>query len=194
MANDPSIRAAPDFNPLKIFVGGVSHSVDEDAFRGYFAQFGEVVEGWLMYDPQTSRPRGFGFIVYRDSAVHEEVLKGQHQIAGKYVELKRATPRSANPPPNRGNPMGVRGGRFGPGGRNYVVERGGGMGGGGMGGGMGGGGGLMGGMCGNGMGGGMGGCGDSMGGMMGMGAMPGMMGGMMGGMGGDGGGMGAMGG
>ena len=42
---------AGDFNPLKCFIGGVPHSVDEGTFRAYFSQFGEVLESWLMYDP-----------------------------------------------------------------------------------------------------------------------------------------------
>ena len=34
--------------------------------QAYFSQFGEVAESWLMYDPATQRPRGFGFVVFAD--------------------------------------------------------------------------------------------------------------------------------
>ena len=43
------------------------HQVDDHGFRDFFTQFGEVAEAWLMYDPQTTRPRGFGFIVFATS-------------------------------------------------------------------------------------------------------------------------------
>jgi len=156
----------------------VPHSVDEGTFRAYFSQFGEVLESWLMYDPGSQRPRGFGFVIF----AHEEALAAclsrgsRHELHSKFIDVKRATPRGASAPPVRsfhqqiphgGGPMG------------------GGMGGGPMGGGMGGGpmgGGGMGGgpMGGGGMGGGM--MGGMGGGMMGGGAMGGgMMGGEMGG-------------
>jgi len=123
----PAIQALPDFNPQKIFVGGVSHSVDEEQFKGYFAAYGEVTEAWLMYDPQTQRPRGFGFVVFATAeALNAVCATTHHEIAGKMVEVKRATPRSANPPPQRsmggkgGMGMGRGGGRgFGGGGGGY---------------------------------------------------------------------------
>jgi len=109
------VTALPDYNPMKMFVGGVSHAVDEEQFKAYFAQYGEVQEAWLMYDPQTQRPRGFGFIVYSSSVGLDTCLGiSNHEIAGKMVETKRATPRSANPPPNRLAPgKGAMGGRGG---------------------------------------------------------------------------------
>ena len=60
-----------------------------------------------MYDPQTSRPRGFGFIVFASAEALETCMaKSRHEIAGKMVEVKKATPRSAGPPPERRNPGG----------------------------------------------------------------------------------------
>ena len=32
------VTTLPDYNPVKIFVGGVSHAVDEEQFKNYFSQ------------------------------------------------------------------------------------------------------------------------------------------------------------
>ena len=152
---------------MKIFVGGIPHSVDDNSFKDFFTQFGEVSEAWLMHDPQTQRPRGFGFVVFATEEAMDLCLqKTHHDMSGKMVEarplpqrpppspasfpqpfwpvpssphtftprwrqVKRATPRSANPPPPRGN---FRGGGMGMGGG--MGGYGGGMMGGGYGGGM----------------------------------------------------------
>eukprot|EP00964_Phaeocystis_antarctica_P138855 scaffold103516_cov21-Phaeocystis_antarctica.AAC.1 len=69
---------------MKIFVGGIPHSVDDNNFKEFFTQFGEVTEAWLMYDPQTSRPRGFGFIVFiAEEAMERCLQKTHHNMSGK---------------------------------------------------------------------------------------------------------------
>jgi len=60
----------------------------------------------------TRRPRGFGFVVFEDAAVVQTLL-GAHSIAGKAVEVKRATPRAALAPAPRRSRGGGRGGRGG---------------------------------------------------------------------------------
>merc|ERR1719446_828059 len=95
------VSQLPDYNPLKIFVGGVSHAIDEEAFKLHFSSFGEVIEAWLMFDPQTQQPRGFGFVIFAKREALDAVLaQSHHELAGKMVEVKRATPRSAQPPPS----------------------------------------------------------------------------------------------
>ena len=83
---------AGDFDPLKCFIGGVPHSVDEGTFRAYFSQFGEVLESWLMYDPE-KRPRGFGFVSFaREEALAACLSRGsKHELHSKFIDVKRAT-------------------------------------------------------------------------------------------------------
>jgi RNA-binding protein Musashi len=59
--------------------------------RNYFQQFGTVTDAFVMYDPRTQSPRGFGFIVYdSENAVDFVVQNPFHQLNGKMVEVKRA--------------------------------------------------------------------------------------------------------
>ncbi|KAK8491478.1 hypothetical protein V6N11_059403 [Hibiscus sabdariffa] len=60
----------------------------------------------VMYDHNTQRPRGFGFITYdAEEAVDKVLLKNFHELNGKMVEVKRAVPRELSPAPSPG-PLG----------------------------------------------------------------------------------------
>ncbi|KAF3448060.1 hypothetical protein FNV43_RR09644 [Rhamnella rubrinervis] len=46
----------------KLFVGGLSWSVDEKSLKDAFTSFGEVTEVKILYDKDSGRSRGFGFV------------------------------------------------------------------------------------------------------------------------------------
>ncbi|GAB2294341.1 hypothetical protein Dimus_028551 [Dionaea muscipula] len=82
----------------KIFVGGLPATLTEDGFRQYFENYGHVTDVVIMYDQNTQRPRGFGFISFDNEDAVERVLhKTFHDLNGKQVEVKRALPKDANP-------------------------------------------------------------------------------------------------
>ncbi|KAG2297176.1 hypothetical protein Bca52824_043845 [Brassica carinata] len=78
----------------KIFVGGLPSSITETEFKNYFDQFGTIADVVVMYDHNTQRPRGFGFITFdSDDAVDRVLHKTFHELNGKLVEVKRAVPK-----------------------------------------------------------------------------------------------------
>ncbi|KAL2530841.1 RNA-binding (RRM/RBD/RNP motif) family protein [Forsythia ovata] len=82
----------------KIFVGGLPPTLSEEGFRHYFEAYGTVTDVVIMYDQQTNRPRGFGFISFdSEDAVDRVLHKTFHDLNGKQVEVKRALPKDANP-------------------------------------------------------------------------------------------------
>ncbi|GAB4820691.1 hypothetical protein N2152v2_007737 [Parachlorella kessleri] len=95
--------AANGHRTKKIFVGGLPPTVDDETFRQYFGEFGEVDDAVVMYDHENKRPRGFGFITFTEEEAVEKVFtKGAiHSIHEKQVEIKRAVPRDAMPPSPR---------------------------------------------------------------------------------------------
>ncbi|KAK2967510.1 hypothetical protein RJ640_010151 [Escallonia rubra] len=90
----------------KIFVGGLASTVTEGDFKDYFDQFGSITDVVVMYDHNTQRPRGFGFITYdSEEAVDKVLLRTFHELNGKMVEVKRAVPKELSPGPTR-SPLG----------------------------------------------------------------------------------------
>ncbi|OIV91849.1 hypothetical protein TanjilG_17841 [Lupinus angustifolius] len=86
----------------KIFVGGLASTVTESDFKSYFDQFGTITDVVVMYDHNTQRPRGFGFITFDSEDGVEKVLyKTFHELHGKMVEVKRAVPKELSPSPSR---------------------------------------------------------------------------------------------
>jgi RNA-binding protein Musashi len=68
----------------------------------YFDQFGTITDVVVMYDHNTQRPRGFGFITYdSEEAVDRVLYKTFHELNGKMVEVKRAVPKELSPGPTR---------------------------------------------------------------------------------------------
>lgn len=101
--NSSSIQGSPVAGRTrKIFVGGLASTVTENDFKRYFEQFGTITDVVVMYDHNTQRPRGFGFITYdSEEAVDKVLLKTFHELNGKMVEVKRAVPKELSPSPSR---------------------------------------------------------------------------------------------
>ncbi|PWA85079.1 nucleotide-binding alpha-beta plait domain-containing protein [Artemisia annua] len=92
----------PGGRTKKIFVGGLASTVTESDFKKYFDQFGGITDVVVMYDHNTQRPRGFGFITFDSEEAVDRVLhKTFHELNGKMVEVKRAVPKELSPGPNR---------------------------------------------------------------------------------------------
>ncbi|ETI56355.1 hypothetical protein F441_01078 [Phytophthora nicotianae CJ01A1] len=92
----------------KIFVGGLHYETKDADFKKYFMQYGKVVSAEVMFNRETNKSRGFGFVIFESEASVELVLQDKnHVIDGKSVEVKRAVPRTDVPPPrsvsSRGN-------------------------------------------------------------------------------------------
>ncbi|XP_008776925.1 heterogeneous nuclear ribonucleoprotein 1-like isoform X2 [Phoenix dactylifera] len=106
--NNTSIHGSPGpGRTKKIFVGGLPPNITESDFKKYFEQFGNITDVVVMYDHNTQRPRGFGFVTYDlEDAVDQVLLKTFHELNGKMVEVKRAVPKESSPAPNMRSSIG----------------------------------------------------------------------------------------
>ncbi|KAK8967017.1 Heterogeneous nuclear ribonucleoprotein 1 [Platanthera guangdongensis] len=96
-----------NFRTKKIFVGGLPPTLTDMEFREYFEAFGTVTDVVVMYDQNTQRPRGFGFVSFdSEDSVERVVQKQFHDVGGKAVEVKRALPKDANPNSTTNRSMG----------------------------------------------------------------------------------------
>merc|ERR1719263_1553721 len=94
----------------KIFVGGLPQGLEENTFKEYFEKFGATTDVVVMKDNATGNTRGFGFVTYVDTSAVDAVMDmyKDHQINGKWVEVKRATPKGGD---SKGSGGGKGGGK-----------------------------------------------------------------------------------
>jgi len=78
----------------KLFIGGLPQDCKEPDLRAHFEKHGTIADVIVMFDQQTGRSRGFGFVTYEDNAIAEKVLQMQHEISGKWVDVKKYQARS----------------------------------------------------------------------------------------------------
>mmetsp|Transcript_9308 Transcript_9308/g.14021 ORF Transcript_9308/g.14021 Transcript_9308/m.14021 type:complete len:665 (+) Transcript_9308:56-2050(+) len=102
-AVNSSVNSAPstsngssdEYAYCKIFVGGLHYDTRDGEFRNYFEKYGKVLSAEVMFNRETHKSRGFGFIVFEsESGVDDVCAVKEHVIDGKMVEVKRAVPRS----------------------------------------------------------------------------------------------------
>lgn len=75
-------------------MGGLPHNLSDEDFKSYFAPYGDIDDCAILKDKRTGKPRGFGFVTYRDLNSLDLVMekKEAHFIQGKWVDCKRAVP------------------------------------------------------------------------------------------------------
>lgn len=89
----------------KIFVGGLLYATTRESLRQYFEKYGTIESAEVIYNKETKKSRGFGFVIFKDHSSLEKVLKeqddvGYHKVDGKEVEIKYCVARQESPARN----------------------------------------------------------------------------------------------
>ena len=84
---------------LRIYVGNLSWTADDNELRDAFAAYGEVASVQIITDRETGRSRGFAFVEMENDAEAKEAISGvdNKQIAGGQVKVNEAKPRNEKP-------------------------------------------------------------------------------------------------
>lgn len=79
----------------KIFIGGLNRSTKAEDFIPHFEKYGDILDKVVIQDRDTGNSKGYGFITFSESKSVEEVLQDNpHEIDGKKLDIKRATPKA----------------------------------------------------------------------------------------------------
>ena len=81
---------------MNIFVANLNYKVQDNALKSLFEEFGDVQSAKIIFDRQTGRSKGFGFV---EMPNEEEALAAIEELdgtdfEGKAIAVKKAKPRT----------------------------------------------------------------------------------------------------
>lgn len=79
----------------RLYVGGLSYSVDDDELKKLFEPFGNVNFVKVIRDFHSGRSKGFGFV---EMSTSEEAKTAIENLHGSIYERRTITVSEANPP------------------------------------------------------------------------------------------------
>src|SRR3989344_2243991 len=79
---------------MKIYVGNLPFSVDDDKLRDVFSQFGEISEATVIQNKFSGRSKGFGFVTFGSD---EDAQKAISEMNNKDVEGRKIVVNEAKP-------------------------------------------------------------------------------------------------
>ncbi len=104
-------------NNKKLYVGNLSHDLDNNDLKETFQAYGDVESAQIIMDRDTGRSKGFGFV---EMGNVDQAQAAIDALNGTEVAGRTLTVNEARPQKERGERSGGGGGRgFGGGGRRY---------------------------------------------------------------------------
>ena len=100
---------------MKVYVGNLPFSVDDEKLREIFAAFGEVTEVQVIKDKFSGRSKGFGFVTFATKEDAEKAIAklNDKEVEGRNLKVNEAKPMDPDRPrpPRRDFGGGGGGGR-----------------------------------------------------------------------------------
>eukprot|EP00189_Rhodosorus_marinus_P012801 CAMPEP_0184738282 /NCGR_PEP_ID=MMETSP0315-20130426/973_1 /TAXON_ID=101924 /ORGANISM="Rhodosorus marinus, Strain UTEX LB 2760" /LENGTH=138 /DNA_ID=CAMNT_0027205929 /DNA_START=142 /DNA_END=558 /DNA_ORIENTATION=+ len=83
----------------KLFVGGISWATNDEMLREAFASYGSVLDAKVIYDRDTGRSRGFGFVTFEEDGDAEEAMVSMdgEEFDGRVIRVNEAKERNQQP-------------------------------------------------------------------------------------------------
>ncbi len=94
----------------KLFVGSLPYSTTDDELQATFAPFGDVASAKVIFDRETGRSKGFGFVEFEDDNAAKEAIK---QLDGSDFGGRALVVNEARPQEPRGERRSFGGGNGG---------------------------------------------------------------------------------
>jgi len=84
---------------MKIYVGNLPYSVDENELKQLFEQHGEVSSAQIISDKHSGRSKGFGFVEMPDDAKAEAAIEAlnNQDFQGRNIKVNKARPKTDRP-------------------------------------------------------------------------------------------------
>ena len=92
---------------MNIYVGNLSYQLSEDDLRDAFGEFGEVTSARIIFDRETNRSKGFGFVEMSDDDAAKAAIEA---LDGTELGQRTLRVNEARPRPQRSGGFGGGGG------------------------------------------------------------------------------------
>lgn len=99
----------------KLFVGSLPYSMTDEDLAELFKEFGEVVSSKVIFDRETNRSKGFGFVEMTDDAAAKTAIDSLNnkEVQGRTIVVNEARPQEDRPRRDFGGGGQSRGGSGG---------------------------------------------------------------------------------
>lgn len=108
-----------DTTYTKIFVGGLAWETQKDTMKRYFEQFGEILEAVVIFDKNTGRSKGYGFVTFKEAEAARRACVDPAPV----IDGRRANCNLASLGVQRSTPSTPQHGGGGSGNRNFRVMK-----------------------------------------------------------------------
>ncbi len=90
---------------MNIFIARLNFRTESDALREAFESFGEVDSAKVIFDRETGRSRGFGFVEMPNKEEARAAIEALNdtELDGSTIVVKEAEPRRQHQRPRRDN-------------------------------------------------------------------------------------------
>ncbi len=80
---------------MRIYVGNLSFSTDDQELQSAFERFGAVKEARVVVDRYSNRSRGFGFVEMEDPGEAQNAISAMNgaDLSGRTLNVNEARPR-----------------------------------------------------------------------------------------------------
>ena len=84
---------------MKLYVGSLSWSTDEEGLRRAFEQYGEIEQARVITDRETGRSRGFGFVTFsnQEDAMNAISAMDGTELDGRTIKVNEAREKTGSP-------------------------------------------------------------------------------------------------
>ena|SRR3989344_3050134 len=105
---------------MKVYVGNLPFTVDDEKLREIFSPFGDIEEVQVIKDKFSGRSKGFGFVTFTNKEDAEKAIAklNDKEVEGRNLKVNEAKPMDPDRPRPPRRDFGGGGGRGG-GGRDF---------------------------------------------------------------------------
>jgi len=85
---------------MKLYVGGLAYSVNDQELEKIFAEHGQVVSAKVITDRDSGQSKGFGFVEMSDLKEAQTAIKELNgkEISGRSIMVNQARPQEDRKP------------------------------------------------------------------------------------------------